>query len=948
MLRALAAACLLVLLLGRSAGVQAQGPARSIIVVTPKNVLTVGEEVQLGALTRDQTGTPRRADSFTWSSINPAVVSVDPNGVATAKGIGFATVAANVGTLRGTVIIQTFPQRVDVLADRYEISVGEELQMAAVARDIRDEVIPNAPFRWEWAGDNGGQTNTARVSQSGVLTAVAAGAVTVRAVIPYTGVPAGLTQNFIAFARVVIRNREDYRLRRLLASDPLPAPVRLRPVFNGLEFSVNDSGQMAFVADFSGLSNALMRYDNGRFELLASAGMPSPVPGALISSFSTPSINSRGEVLANLPASGGGGGMSGNALVVFDKSGAGKPVFFDNQSDGAFQRLNFFNTSRYSLNDSGAILFMANFQIPGSQQFQVGMFKLTGTDLQAMSTTMDRLPGFPPIQSYGYGRFGIDRNGAAYFVAVAGTQSALYKADGQNAPVRIAGTGDNLGGFVVQSINSLGIAPNGNIAFTASSTTFESKAFRFRPTDRAPQMVRSEWVQYGPISINDAGDVVVVGNAEQSWGLHRWSGDTMTMLLTNSPEEGRQVVGATIDNFSDALINSQGQVYTHALTTDNDSVIVRADNRQLLFRSNAAVNVSPNLNFMGFVPGAGSGPPQLLTGGAPQSIHEVVGQNLNPIFIAGDRPTADARGFILSSSTRTPSGTLYYSGYFWGGSVIMRYSNGRSEKVFQAPGTATTSSSSTVNLNWVSGDSNLVASNDGTVVFTGTTSTGQSLLLSYSRGQARVIAFLGGNDATPSPSGGQFERLDWTRSISIDNQGRIVASINVRNGGSGIFLYENGAWRTVSLLQDLRIDGQQVTGVQTLDAASGKIFAAFFTPGFSTVIAEYSNGRWTSVVGRGLTLPTGAEINSVNAPIVFNGNGDLACSVFTTAGTAIIVRTADGNIRVVYVAGQFIETGDLFSPNSLLQFDLRDDRRLYVIATTVYDQRVLYLAEPLF
>jgi len=421
----------------------------------------------------------------------------------------------------------------------------------------------------------------------------------------------------------------------------------------------------------------------------------------------------------------------------------------------------------------------------------------------------------------------------------------------------------------------------------------------------------------------------------------------MTVLLTGSPEDAR-VAGATIDNFSDASINSQGQVYTHALTIDNDSVILRADNRQVLFRSNAAVNVSPTLNFIGFVPGAGIGPPQLLTGGTTRSIHEVAGQNLNPILIAGDRPAADTRGFILSTSTRTRSGTLYYSGYFWGGTAILRYSNGRSEKVFQAPATVATSSSSSVNLNWISGDNNLVASNDGTVVFTGSTNTGQSLLLSYSRGQARVIAFLGGNDATPSPSGGQFERLDFTKSVAIDDQGRIVASINVRNGASGIFLYENGAWRTVSLLQDLRIDGQQVIGVQTVDAANGKIFTAFSAVGFSTIIAEYANGRWTSVVSRAQSLPTGADINLVRSPIVFNANGDLACVVFANAGNAIIVRAADGNIRVVYVAGQLTETGDLFSPNTPIELDLRDDRRLYVIATTVYDQRVLYLAEPLF
>jgi hypothetical protein len=454
----------------------------------------------------------------------------------------------------------------------------------------------------------------------------------------------------------------------------------------------------------------------------------------------------------------------------------------------------------------------------------------------------------------------------------------------------------------------------------------------------------ADWVQYGPISINDAGDVVAIGTVSQSWGLHRWSGNTVTPVVP----AGGQVDGGAIDGFYDASITSQGRAYTNVSTSENDSVILRADTREVLFKAGQLINVTANLNFFGFVPGAGVGPPHLLTGGWNRSIHEVVGQSLIPMVTSGDRLAADVKGFTVSSATRSRSGTLYYAGYYTGGNAIFSHSSGRTEKVFQTPVTIATSSSASITLNWIAGDSNFVASNDGTIVFTAYTSLGQNALVSHSRGQTRLLANLGGNSATASPSGGQFESMDFNRTISVDDRGRIAAFFNVRNGPSGIFLYENGAWRTVSLLRDLRFDGQSVNGVVQLYAANEKLLAAFATTGFSTVIAEYANGQWTPIIIRGQILPGGSEITFLNGTPVFNGNGDVACTVFTNGGNTIIVRAADGTFRMVYSVGDITEAGDLFPSNSQIELDLRDDRRLYLIANSLYEQRVLYVAEPLF
>ena len=81
---------------------------------------------------------------------------------------------------------------------------------------------------------------------------------------------------------------------------------------------------------------------------------------------------------------------------------------------------------------------------------------------------------------------------------------------------------------------------------------------------------------------------------------------------------------------------------------------------------------------------------------------------------------------------------------------------------------------------------------------------------------------------------------------------------------------------------------------------------------------------------------------------VFNSNGDAACAVFTNGGNTIVMRAADGTFRMVYNIGDITEAGDLFPSNTQIELDLRDDRRLYLIANSIYDKRVLYVAEPLF
>jgi len=174
----------------------------------------------------------------------------------------------------------------------------------------------------------------------------------------------------------------------------------------------------------------------------------------------------------------------------------------------------------------------------------------------------------------------------------------------------------------------------------------------------------------------------------------------------------------------------------------------------------------------------------------------------------------------------------------------------------------------------------------------------------------------------------------------------VMASLNVSNGPAGIFLYENGAWRTLSLFRDMRFDNVAVLSLQNLIASEGKFIAVFQVTG-SSLIAQYADGQWTTLVKRGDKAPNGADINGVSNNLSVNRRGDVACIAQINGGFAVMVHTADGANHQAYLIGDITEDGDIFTLSNF-ELDLRDDRTLYFIGISVSDKQQLYVADPLF
>jgi uncharacterized protein YjdB len=148
------------------------------IVLTPP-ALQVGQTATLTLKCLDQFGEPIAVGSPTWTSDVPSVATVTADGQVEALAIGEATVTAAVGGKQGFVKVRV--SRVQVASLSVEPSPvallrGKSRQMQAVVRDYARRPLADRAVTWASA-----DTGRARVSSSGLVTALGQGEVVITA-----------------------------------------------------------------------------------------------------------------------------------------------------------------------------------------------------------------------------------------------------------------------------------------------------------------------------------------------------------------------------------------------------------------------------------------------------------------------------------------------------------------------------------------------------------------------------------------------------------------------------------------------------------------------------------------------------------------------------------------------------------------------------------------------
>ena len=153
------------------------------VTVTPDTatLTAVGRTRTFAAVARDA-GNNIVPTTFTWTSLAPAVATVDTAGVATAVGNGVATIKATAaggggvfGTASVTVAQVVASVQVTPASDTLR-ALGSSRTFTAVARDSNANVVAGASVSW-----SSSDTTVASVNAAGVATATGNGAATITA-----------------------------------------------------------------------------------------------------------------------------------------------------------------------------------------------------------------------------------------------------------------------------------------------------------------------------------------------------------------------------------------------------------------------------------------------------------------------------------------------------------------------------------------------------------------------------------------------------------------------------------------------------------------------------------------------------------------------------------------------------------------------------------------------
>ena len=158
--------------------------AESILISPTADTLTaLGDTVQMSAVVRDRLGAVVEAPTVAWSTTDPSVLSINPEGLVTASGDGTAWIIAVTETVADTaqVHVQQFVASVSISPSVDTLTALEDtLHLAAEARDANGNGIEGQQITWSSldpgvATADGGGLITASGTGSAKITAAAEG-----------------------------------------------------------------------------------------------------------------------------------------------------------------------------------------------------------------------------------------------------------------------------------------------------------------------------------------------------------------------------------------------------------------------------------------------------------------------------------------------------------------------------------------------------------------------------------------------------------------------------------------------------------------------------------------------------------------------------------------------------------------------------------------------------
>ena len=165
---------------GRAA-LSVETPAPATVTVAPDTVsfMALGDTARLSAEVLDQFGRTLPGAAVSWTSADASVAAVDSTGLVTAAGAGATTVTATADSVSGSAAVTVMQSAGSVVVSPPSATVapGDTVRLSAEALDANGHPVAGAEFAW-----SSSDASVATVDGSGLVTGVAEGSATVRAV----------------------------------------------------------------------------------------------------------------------------------------------------------------------------------------------------------------------------------------------------------------------------------------------------------------------------------------------------------------------------------------------------------------------------------------------------------------------------------------------------------------------------------------------------------------------------------------------------------------------------------------------------------------------------------------------------------------------------------------------------------------------------------------------
>lgn len=224
--------------------VQIVSPPATRVAVSPAvSKALVGQRLKLSADVFASNG-DRRNDDVRWSSSNPRIVRVEPDGRIAALAPGNATLTATAGPARGSLPIQVVAntvRRLEITGGQPEAKTGDVLRFQVTARDAAGREVTGFTPMWTMAPGNG------TIEQDGGFVANQAGEYTITASFG----------TLSAEATVKVRHREVRRPATTVGRVPIARlpTAEFWPHPNGRNAYLSTIGDKLYALDISDPAN---------------------------------------------------------------------------------------------------------------------------------------------------------------------------------------------------------------------------------------------------------------------------------------------------------------------------------------------------------------------------------------------------------------------------------------------------------------------------------------------------------------------------------------------------------------------------------------------------------------------------------------------------------------------------------------------------------------------